>query len=145
MAGAVVPRKKPSRDERRRVQERAARRCEYCHAPQEATGARFHIEHIHPLAAGGGDDFDNLAFSCPSCNLAKNRRTTAVDPVTKQVVPLFNPRTDVWDDHFAWAENRRTMIGKTPTGRATVVALDCNNPDLWPQARALWFDNGLLP
>jgi hypothetical protein len=106
---------------------------------------RFHIEHIDPLAAGGADDLANLALSCPSCNFAKNLRASAIDPVTKRTVRLFNPRTDNWDDHFQWADGCRTLHGRTAIGRATVGALDMNNPDLRLQARTLWFDNGLLP
>jgi hypothetical protein len=106
---------------------------------------RYHLEHIDPRAGGGSDDLNNLALSCPTCNLAKNLRAAAVDPLTGRTVRLFNPRTDDWDEHFEWSSDCRTLSGRTAVGRATVQALDMNNPELRLQARLLWFHNGLLP
>jgi hypothetical protein len=40
------------------------------------------------------------------------------------VVPLFNPRTDSWNEHFAF--QGAMIIGLTPTGRATVRLLQMN-------------------
>ena len=41
-------------------------------------------------------------------------------------VPLFNPRTDRWADHFRW--DGYTVVGITVLGRATVAALALNHP-----------------
>lgn len=49
------------------------------------------------------------------------------DPNTGDEAPLFNPRTDRWAEHFTWNEDWR-IVGLTPTGRATVAALDLNSP-----------------
>jgi hypothetical protein len=76
--------------------------------------------------------------------LAKSDRTTGLDRKTGRTVPLFNPRTDARDEHFRWLDDRQIIIGATPSGRATVVALDLNAP-MRLAARALWFDAGLLP
>ena len=46
-----------------------------------------------------------------------------------QEVPLFNPRTDVWQEHFALSADHAYIIGITPIGRATVAALRFNNPE----------------
>jgi 5-methylcytosine-specific restriction endonuclease McrA len=35
----------------------------------------MHIDHIVPVIAGGGDDLDNLAAACVTCNLKKNAKT----------------------------------------------------------------------
>jgi hypothetical protein len=86
-----------------------------------------HIEHVVPSSAGGSDDANNLALSCPSCNLGKSNRVRATDPQSAQEVSLFNPRADRWGDHFAWDEEWR-IVGLTPTGRATISALDFNHP-----------------
>jgi HNH endonuclease len=129
---------------RRRVEQRAGGRCEYCRAPQHACGYRFHLEHIRPKALGGSDAFPNRALACASCNLAKADRVTGGDPVTDTEVPLFHPRTMAWADHFAWENDCQTVAGLTPTGRATVAALDLNS-DLRRQARRLWVEAGLLP
>jgi len=107
---------------------------------QSLQGATFHIEHINPQSAGGPDTDNNLALACVSCNLGKSNRVLVPDPETGQEVPLFNPRTDRWSDHFAWDEDRR-VTGLTPTGRATIAALNLNH-----QRRILireaeeWFD-----
>ena len=39
---------------------------------------------------------------------------------------LFNPRTDVWDDHFEW--NEAMLVGKTAIGRVTIKVLQINRP-----------------
>jgi HNH endonuclease len=129
---------------RGRVERRARRRCEYCHAPQRVSGYRYHMEHIIPRGRGGSDALRNRALACATCNLAKGDRTAGIDPRTRANVALFNPRTQVWEEHFRWAKDRQTIVGRTPMGRATVVALDMNN-DLHRQARRLWFETGWLP
>jgi hypothetical protein len=127
-----------------RVEKRARRRCEYCHAPQRVSGYRFHVEHIDPIAEGGSDALPNRALACATCNLAKSDRTTGVDPRTNAEVPLFNPRMQTWEDHFRWGKDRQTLIGRTATGRATIAALDMNS-ELHREARCLWFETGWLP
>jgi hypothetical protein len=92
---------------------------------QELQGATFHIEHVIPLAKGGGDEFSNLALACPSCNLHKADRVSAVDPVSGLEVPLFYPARQSWSDHFRFDGFR--IKGLTPTGRATVSTLDFNH------------------
>jgi hypothetical protein len=91
---------------------------------QSLQGATFHVEHILPASAGGSDDADNLCLACPGCNLHKSDRTTAADPDTGAAVPLFHPRRERWEDNFRWDGVR--MVGLTPTGRATVAALELN-------------------
>jgi hypothetical protein len=93
---------------------------------QALQGASFHIEHINPQSAGGPDTPENLALACPGCNLKKSNRLTPPDPETGEEVPLFNPRADHRDDHFAWDGYR--VVGQTAVGRATVAAFDLNHP-----------------
>ncbi len=92
---------------------------------QSLQGATFHVEHVRPRSKGGASDLANLAWSCPGCNLYKSSRTTAVDPATGTPVSLFDPRTDVWADHFAFSDV--TVVGLTPKGRATALALHFND------------------
>ena len=42
------------------------------------------------------------------------------------MVPLFHPRQQRWQDHFAWNEDFTLVIGITPVGRATVDTLHLN-------------------
>lgn len=129
---------------RRIVERRAQGRCEYCHAPQRGGNARFHVEHFAPRSRGGTDDLDNLNLSCVTCNLAKGSATDALDPTSGERVPLFNPRVQRWDEHFAWEADGVTLRGKTAIGAATVVALNMNQP-LQQDARVGWRQLGLLP
>ena len=46
-------------------------------------------------------------------------------PDVYEAVPLFNPRTDRWDDHFCW--DGYYITGLTPIGRATIDALVLNH------------------
>jgi 5-methylcytosine-specific restriction endonuclease McrA len=77
---------------RERVEKRARRRCEYCHAPQRVSGYRFHLEHIIPSAAGGSDAIRNRALACATCNLAKGEKTSGIDPRSKVEVNLNSVR-----------------------------------------------------
>jgi hypothetical protein len=93
---------------------------------QSFQGATFHVEHVLPRAKGGPSDLDNLAWSCPTCNLHKSDRTEVIGPENATAVPLFNPRRDAWTEHFEWEGYR--VVGKTPVCRASVLALDLNHP-----------------
>jgi hypothetical protein len=105
---------------------RAGHRCEYCRLSQLSQGATFHIDHVIPRAAAGPTTADNLALACVSCSLRKWARRTATDPDSGEQVPLFNPRTQVWAEHFRWERER--VVGLTPTGRATVAAHAMSRP-----------------
>ncbi len=103
---------------------RAGNRCEYCGLAQEVQEATFHIDHIVPRLKGGLTTLDNLALACVSCSLRKEARRSALDPITGRRVPLFHPRKQQWARHFGWDGVR--VVGMTPTGRATVLALELN-------------------
>lgn len=111
---------------RQSVAKRARECCEYCQSQLFFSSDPFVIEHIHPISRGGTDELDNLAFACPGCNSFKYNKTTAEDPATGEIVPLFNPRQSRWNEHFAWSEDFTLIVGLTPTGRATVEALQLN-------------------
>ena len=108
------------------------------------TGHEFTVDHIIPEARGGTDSFDNLCFCCFWCNDFKHVRTEARDPRTGRTVPLFNPRTDNWQDHFRWSSTSICVIGRTAIGRATVRALRLNRRSL-VRARKVWVRHGLHP
>jgi HNH endonuclease len=133
-----------SKSLRRLVEERAGRRCEYCHAPQQVSGYRYHIDHIIPSARGGSHGLTNRALACAACNLTKIDRTDGVDPETGRRTALFHPRRQKWDDHFEWADDDETLLGLTPEGRATIRALDMNS-EYRRESRRLWFATGWLP
>jgi len=111
---------------RRMVVSRAGDRCEYCRLTQKGQEATFHIDHILPKVAGGRTAAANLALACVSCSLRKEARRSAIEPNTNRRVALFHPRRQRWRDHFRWDGFR--IVGLTPTGRATVAALQMNRP-----------------
>lgn len=94
----------------------------------------MHVDHIVPK---GGDDLQNLALACANCNTSKSSTTSWRDPDTGEDAPLFNPRTQVWGEHFAWIDDYLRVIGLTATGRATVDRLRMNRKEAL-FARSVW-------
>ncbi len=129
---------------RRQLKEDAGSRCGYCLSDEALTGVPLTVDHIIPLAAGGRTTRENLWLACRPCNEFKGDRTHAEDPETGETVPLFNPRTQNWHEHFAWSDDGTHIVGRTPTGRATVVALQLNRPML-VRARRRWVLVGWHP
>ena len=129
---------------RRQVAADASHRCGYCLSDETLTGAPLSIDHIMPLAAGGPTVRENLWLACRACNEFKRDRFVAVDPETGSLCPLFNPRTQFWFEHFIWSEDGVIVVGLTPTGRATVLALQLNRSIL-VHARRRWVLAGWHP
>lgn len=122
---------------RRQIEAEAGLRCGYCLSAQNTIGVRLHLEHIIPLVAGGETVAGNLWLACPLCNSYKGTQTEAVDPETSELVTLFNPRTQIWKEHFTWSAEGTVIVGITSVGRATVIALRLNNEYVLP-ARRVW-------
>jgi len=139
MSSSFVPRAL-----RRLVAEQARHRCGYCLTLEELIGAPMEVDHIIPTALGGLSEENNLWLACSFCNLYKGTHVVGLDPLTDQYVPLFNPRQQVWEDHFTWSSDFERIIGKTAIGRATVVLLRLNRP-LLVQSRRVWVAAGLHP
>ena len=106
------------------VRRRAGFRCEYCQFPEKFSGLNFQIDHIIAEKHGGPTDEENLALSCIHCNSHKGPNVAGIDPVTKEIVRLFHPRRDRWDEHFRW--EGAVLAGISPTGRATIGVLRMN-------------------
>jgi hypothetical protein len=104
----------------------------------------MHIDHIIPEAADGLTAPDNLCLACFSCNVYKGAQQSSVDPLTGVSVLLFHPVRQRWRDHFGWDESQTQIIGLTPSGRATIVALHMNNP-IVVRARYRWVSAGWHP
>src|SRR5262245_53479752 len=103
---------------RRLVVGRAGNHCEYCRLSHDEQEATFHVDHVIPRAAGGPTVEENLALACVSCSLRKGARLKALDPQSRQEVVLYNPRQNIWQEHFRWAGI--LIEGRTATGRATL-------------------------
>ena len=121
-----MPEFRLTQQQREFIKQRANHCCEYYLSQIKFSPDPFSIEHIVPRVKGGTNDLDNLAIACQGCNNFKYSCTQAIDPVTGESAPIYNPRKHVWGDHFTWTEDAAQMLGLTPTGRATVERLRLN-------------------
>ena len=123
---------------RKSLKARSKGRCEYCGVPESLDSLPFQPDHIIAEKHGGASTADNLAWSCYDCNIYKGPNLAGIDEATGEIVKLFHPRIDSWDEHFAWDnENLGKLIGLTPYGRATISVLRLN------LGRRVDFRNGL--
>jgi hypothetical protein len=112
---------------RRQVSERAEQRCEYCLLPTDVAFFSHEVDHVVAIKHGGQTDAGNLAFACWRCNRHKGTDLGSFDPVTGQFCFLFNPRTHLWTEHFAF--QGAAFIGLTPEGRTTIQLLRLNTDE----------------
>ena len=129
---------------KKQVFARAEYRCEYCLSPLSHSVQPYDVEHIIPLSKNGINELDNLACSCGGCNGHKYNKTHALDLISEQIVPLYNPRLMDWKLHFAWSADFTEMIGISSTGRATIETLHLNRVGAVNIRRLLLLD-GLHP
>jgi len=128
---------------RRLVVERAAGRCEYCWVHQDDLALSHQVDHVTPVKHGGQTVAENLALACLDCNRYKGADLTAIDPDSGAIVPLFNPRTQRWAEHFRLAGAE--IVGQTTIGRATARVLRLNEAFRLTQRRALIEAGRYLP
>lgn len=118
--------------------ERARGCCEYCRSQALFSTQAYSVEHIIPVSYGGETVSDNLALACQGCNNHKYTKTKGRDLVSGEMVPLYNPRQQPWQEHFTWNEDFTIIVGLTPTGRATVETLKLNREGLVNLRRVLY-------
>ena len=106
------------------VRARAGNCCEYCLLHQAHVELSHHVEHIVPIKHGGSDDPSDLCLACERCNLFKGSDLVGFDPVTGLLERLFNPREQLWADHFEL--HGLLIVGRTPAGRTTAQVLSMN-------------------
>jgi hypothetical protein len=133
-----MPEHRVAEQQRRAVVERAGGCCEYCQSQAKFATQPFAVEHIMPLSRGGKTVLDNLALACQGCNNHKYTKVEGIDPITGNLAPLYHPRQQKWQDHFSWSRDYTLVIGLTPTGRATVQALQLNREGLVNLRRMLY-------
>ncbi len=56
----------------------------------------------------------------------KYTKVQALDPVSRKLVFLYNPRTQKWLDNFVWSDDFLQVVGLTAVGRPTINALQIN-------------------
>ena len=86
------------------IAERAAYRCEYCHAPEIVFNFPFEVEHVLPQARGGTDVLANLALACHACNLFKSDFKTGAENArrARRRWPYFIPGATVGRHILQW-------------------------------------------
>lgn len=109
------------------VWRRAGGRCEYCRLPARVYPLPFHVDHIIARKHGGPTVLENLALACLHCNRHKGPNIAGTDPHTGDVIRLYHPRLDSWEQHLEWSG--AALRGLTAIGRATVEVLAINEAD----------------
>ena len=125
------------------VAERARHLCEYCHAPEAVCNFPFEVDHFIPLSRGGPKELENLVLACRSCNAYKAFHQIGLIE-TEEAARLFDPRRDIWEEHFRFNSETFEIEGLTEIGIGTVNRLQINN-SAQIQARSLWFQFGIFP
>jgi len=124
------------------VWRRARNLCEYCRLSAAFSSTWFEIDHITAEQHGGAAVPGNLALACFADNHHKGPNLGSIDPKTRRKAWLFHPRRMKWTRHFRW--DGPFLVGRTPVGRATIVALKINLPHRVAQRAAL-IEEGVFP
>jgi hypothetical protein len=111
---------------RRLTRDRAQNCCEYCLISQEDNFLPFEVDHIIAEKHSGETVAENLCWSCSTCNGYKGSDVGSYDIVTKQLTPLYNPRTERWATHFTL--EGAEILALTAIGRVTLTILRLNDP-----------------
>lgn len=108
---------------RRQVISRAENICEYCLIHEDDTFFGCHVDHVISEKHGGLTLADNLAFACSVCNL---RKGSDIASLTRAgiLTRLYNPRTDIWSQHFALTDADIEPL--TEIGEVTASLLQFN-------------------
>ena len=112
---------------RQLVFERAQGRCEYCLVHEDDRPESHQVDHVIALKHGGQTSSENLALACAICNNNKGSDLATIDQTSGELIPLFNPRKQIWRDHFGFSGAR--IVGVTAIGEATIRLLRVNDPD----------------
>ena len=122
---------------RRTVRQRAGNRCEYCGIPEDDTEYGCEVDHIISEKHLGRTEPDNLALSCFFCNRNKGSDLGSIRSSDDSTfVRFFNPRTDIWSDHFEYAADQR-ILPKTEIGLVTARILGFNAENRLLERQAL--------
>ncbi|OLE65293.1 MAG: HNH endonuclease [Cyanobacteria bacterium 13_1_40CM_2_61_4] len=112
---------------RRLVSTRAEYLCEYCLLHEEDVFFGCEVDHIISEKHGGQTEADNLAYACAFCNRSKGSDIGSIVQRTGVFVRFFNPRTDLWAEHFTL--DGVAIMTLSDIGEVTARILDFNNSD----------------
>ena len=114
---------------------RAGGRCEYCLIHELEVGFPHQVDHIVSRKHSGKSTSDNLAYACVICNRYKGTDIAAIDQSSGKLARLFDPRRDLWSDHFRL--EGATIEPISSVGSATVRLLRLNAPERISERRLL--------
>ncbi len=109
---------------RRLVRERASLQCEYCLLSEDDAYLPHEPDHVIATKHGGVTDESNLALACFDCNRYKGSDVASLDANDGRLTPLFNPRRQIWGEHFR-ADGGR-VVPVSAVGRVTTALLRIN-------------------
>jgi hypothetical protein len=112
---------------RKLVIARARDACEYCLIAIADTYFGGEIEHIISVKHDGETAAENLAYACQPCNRAKGSDLGSISRSSRQLTRFFNPRTDVWREHFTLQDGM--IVPLTEIGEVTARIFDFNHPE----------------
>jgi HNH endonuclease len=116
-----------SEELRRLVANRAERLCEYCLIHEDDTFFGCEIDHIVSLKHSGPTEAVNLAYACSFCNRNKGSDIASLSGAEAELVRFFNPRIDLWSEHFRLEGNLIESL--TSIGEATARILKFNESE----------------
>lgn len=89
----------------------------------------LHIDHIVPVAKGGGNEKTNLATSCSSCNLGKGARPlTSYESDTSHKLEEIKEREKQLKGYYKLVEAQNKRI-ESECWRVFAVFMDCSPHD----------------
>lgn len=113
-----------SQELRDHVRQRAQECCEYCLLNERDAFFPHEPDHIIAKKHGGLTTLANLCLACFNCNRFKGSNIASIDSISGNLTPLFNPREQLWNEHFEVSGGLIAPL--TPIGRATEQVLQLN-------------------
>lgn len=117
--------------------------CGYCGKNDVIMMERFHIDHFVPksLASERKDDYYNLVWSCPKCNLSKSNKWPTKDKriPNNGKVGFVDPATEEYDEHLE-RDDKGFVKGITDLGEdmCRSLHLDVRRTDLYWKIQNLY-------
>lgn len=94
--------------------------CGYCGKSEAVTTKGFEIDHFVPqtVSAELKDEYQNLVYSCFTCNRKKGSKWPTCDPAVKNngTVGFVDPVSDEYDDHLMRDDSGK-IVYKTQLGK----------------------------
>ena len=109
--------------------------CEYCLIGEGDTFLGCQYEHIISVKHGGPTTAENLAYACAFCNRQKGSDIGSIVWETGEFVRFFNPRTDLWHEHFRLEGAQIAPL--TAIGEVTARILGFNSADSIQERQSL--------